>query len=67
MAGKKQTRIPRYKQIENDLIDKINSGVYVTDDLLPTEAELSKEYNVSRVTVRQALGNLTAKGYIYRN
>ena len=23
MAGKKQTRIPRYKQIENDLIDKI--------------------------------------------
>ena len=62
-----QNKIPRYKQIENDLINMINNGVYVADDMLPTEAELSKEYNVSRVTVRQALGNLAAKGYIYRN
>lgn len=67
MTKKKAGSLPHYKKIENDLIEKINSGIYVTDDLLPTEAELSKEYEVSRVTVRQALGNLVARGVIYRS
>ncbi len=64
MYKNKITRIPRYQQIENDLIDKINAGIYVTDDLLPTEHELAKEYGCSRVTVRQALKNLSHKGMI---
>lgn len=63
----KKVKIPRYKQIENDLLDKINIGIYVVDSPLPTEAELSATYEVSRVTVRQALSNLVAKGFIYRN
>lgn len=64
MQTLKNKKIPRYQQIENDLIDKIHTGVYVTDDLLPTEHELAKEYECSRVTVRQALKNLSQKGII---
>lgn len=60
-------RIPKYQIIENDIIDKISTGVYTTDDALPTEAELSKNYNCSRVTVRNALSNLAYKGFIYKN
>ncbi|MCM3763902.1 GntR family transcriptional regulator [Neobacillus niacini] len=60
-------RLAKYKIIENELLDKINSGFYSKGQLIPTEQELSKEYNVSRVTVRQATNNLVAKGYLVRN
>lgn len=60
-------KVPKYQIIENDIIDKINTGLYSTDDPLPTEAELSETYDCSRVTVRQALSNLAYKGFIYKN
>ncbi len=61
-----QKRIAQYKQIENDLLQKINLGYYKKDDLIPTELELSNTYHVSRVTVRKATDNLVAKGLLTR-
>lgn len=60
----KEVKVPKYHLIENDILSKINSGVYETGAALPSEAELSAMYNCSRVTVRQALGNLAYKGFI---
>ena len=57
---------PKYQLIENDIIDKINRGVYVADEQLPSEAQLAQEYHCSRVTVRQALSDLAYKGHIYK-
>lgn len=62
----KKKKIPQYKQIENDLTDKITMGHYKKDDLIPTELELSNMYKVSRVTIRKATDNMVAKGYLYR-
>ncbi|HPW53812.1 MAG TPA: GntR family transcriptional regulator, partial [Erysipelotrichaceae bacterium] len=59
-------KVPKYQIIENDLIDKINHSVYQHGDAIPSEAELCKQYGCSRVTVRQALGNLAYKGFIKR-
>lgn len=59
-----EVKVPKYHLIENDILDKINSGIYEADTALPSEAELSAMYNCSRVTVRQALGNLAYKGFI---
>lgn len=67
MENNKYGRIPKYQIIENDIIDKIDNGFYQPGKPLPTEAELEKEYSCSRVTVRQALSNLSFKGYIYKN
>lgn len=61
-----EKRIAQYKQIENDLLQKINLGYYKKDDLIPTEMELSSTYHVSRVTVRKATDNLVAKGLLTR-
>lgn len=61
-----EKRIAQYKQIENDLLQKINLGYYQKDDLIPTELELSNTYHVSRVTVRKATDNLVAKGLLTR-
>ena len=59
MKGKKK-RIAQYKQIEKDILDKIQTGYFKQNDMIPTELELSKTYNVSRVTVRRATDNLVA-------
>lgn len=59
-------RIAQYKQIEHDLLEKINLGYYKKDDLIPTELELSNTYQVSRVTVRKATDNLVAQGLLSR-
>lgn len=57
---------PIYKIIENDIKEKINIGELKNGDLVPSENELKETYNVSRMTVRQALNNLVNDGYLYR-
>lgn len=59
-------QIARYKVIENDLLEKIQKKEYLPGDKIPTEHALSKQYEVSRVTVRKATDNLVAKGYLTR-
>ena len=49
-----------YKQ----LLDNIKAGVWKSGDKLPTENELSKELNVSRVTIRAALQRLRSIGLV---
>lgn len=63
---KKAPKISQYKQIERDILNRITSGYYKKNDMIPTELELTKTYNVSRVTVRRATDNLVAQGILYR-
>jgi GntR family transcriptional regulator len=58
--------MPLYFQIKSIIRSKILSNELKARDLLPSEADLSKEYNVSRGTVRQALSDLINEGLIYR-
>lgn len=58
--------IPLYYQLENILRSKIEGGEVVPNQKLPTEQELSKEYKISRATVRQALAALVSEGLLYR-
>ncbi|MGG7176378.1 GntR family transcriptional regulator [Clostridium paraputrificum] len=62
----KKRKIAQYKQIEKDILDKIQTGYFKQNDMIPTELELSNTYNVSRVTVRRATDNLVAQGLLYR-
>jgi GntR family transcriptional regulator len=48
------------------LREKILAGQYHVGDRLPTEASLSRDFNVSRITVRQALADLERDGFIRR-
>src|SRR5690554_2935164 len=58
---------PIYMTIQNDIKKDINDGVFQIGDLVPSENELKDKYNVSRMTVRQALNNLVNDGYLYRH
>ncbi len=56
----------KYEIVEDGIKDKILSGAYDIDAKLPTETELMNEFQVSRYTVRRAVGDLENEGYIYR-
>lgn len=58
---------PRHKQISQWLRQKIEEGVFEIDDKLPSENELCKKFDVSRVTVRKALQTLENENLIYRS
>jgi GntR family transcriptional regulator len=55
--------IPLYYQIQQALIEKIQAGELTIGDCLPSEYELARSYQVSRMTARQALHNLKSRGY----
>ncbi len=58
--------IPLYYQLETILRNKITSGDYSPDRPLPSEDALAEEYEVSRITVRQALSSLEQDGLVIR-
>ena len=55
-----------YRQVYDALRDRIEDGTYAVGDRLPSEAELSREYSVSAITVKRALDLLRADGLIVR-
>lgn len=54
----------RVSAIASVLQDNILSGHYEPGDRLPSEADLCAHFSVSRPTLREALGRLTARGMI---
>ena len=58
--------IPLYYQLETILRKKISAGDYSPDIPLPSEDALAEEYEVSRITVRQALSSLEQDGLVIR-
>lgn len=50
--------------VADDLLDRIIGGRFAPGDALPTEAEIGVEFDVSRVTVREALRTLSARGIV---
>jgi len=51
-------------QIAKAIRDAIVSGALIVDERLPSEAELSEQFEVSRATVREALKRLAAQSLI---
>ena len=57
---------PLYHQLKQRIAADIERGTYPTGSRIPPEHELEQLYQVSRVTVRRALAELTAEGLLER-
>lgn len=55
-----------YIQVMRMLVEEIGRGTWRIGDRIPSEGELSTRYAVSKITIRQALGNLAADGYLMK-
>ena len=53
-----------YLKLSDTLAEQIMDGTLPEGTLLPSERELCQTHNISRTTVRQALQDLSRKGYI---
>ena len=54
----------RYLEIAADLQRRVEAGEFGAGRLLPSEADLSRNYDASRVTVRKALAELQHDGLV---
>ncbi|GEN88827.1 GntR family transcriptional regulator [Oceanobacillus sojae] len=57
--------LPLYKQIANKIKEDIIAASMNKGDAIPSELKLSKMYDVSRVTIRQAIKLLINEGLLY--
>ncbi|MGG7178995.1 GntR family transcriptional regulator [Clostridium paraputrificum] len=62
----KSSPIPVYYQLKEAIQKKINAGVWKVGQCIDSERELSETYGVSRMTIRQALGELVQEGILVR-
>ncbi|MDO4596152.1 MAG: GntR family transcriptional regulator [Coriobacteriaceae bacterium] len=58
--------LPKYAQIARELRNEITSGKFDYGDRFYSEAELTKRFGVSSITVIHAIKNLVYEGYLVR-
>jgi DNA-binding LacI/PurR family transcriptional regulator len=64
--GSVPPEVPVYAFIKRELKNQIENGELTEGDRIPSEAELARQYGVSRNPTRQALRDLEFEGYIVR-
>ncbi|MBT2658824.1 GntR family transcriptional regulator [Bacillus sp. ISL-18] len=57
---------PLYRQLKKAIQAAILNDTYQQGEKIPTEPELSEQYNVSRITVRKAVEELVKEGYLVK-
>lgn len=62
----KSSPIPIYHQLEAYLKEQIENSSLHADEMIPSEREFAERFQISRMTVRQAINNLVSDGYLYR-
>lgn len=64
MLNREKGAAPLYSQIVEIIRGQIEKGEFVKGDLFLTEKKLQEIYQVSRITVRQAINELVNEGYL---
>src|SRR5882762_2867916 len=59
-------RAPLYARLRQAIRDRVTSGEWRPGDQIPTIRELGESYGVSRITVVQALDELSREGLLVR-
>ena len=57
--------MPKYQEIANILRTRIKNKTYPPDSLLPNQIDLVEEFQVSRMTIKKAIGILSMEGLVY--
>lgn len=57
---------PKYLQLKEEILSWIAGGRFRPGDKLPSENELAEQFELSRQTVRQSIGELVQEGWLAR-
>jgi DNA-binding GntR family transcriptional regulator len=58
--------VPKYPEIKATLKGRLLGGAYREGEPMPSEADLAREFAVSRMTTRRAVDELEREGYVRR-
>lgn len=58
--------LPIYYQLEQSIKELIESHKFKQGEIIPSEREFAEKYQISRMTVRQAINNLVNDGFLKR-
>ncbi|MCL6459282.1 MAG: GntR family transcriptional regulator, partial [Gorillibacterium sp.] len=64
--NKPTKRTPLYTQVRAYVLDQIKMGKWGEGRRLPSETQLCKQFDVSRITIRNAMAKLVEEGIVYR-
>lgn len=59
-------RLPKYYLVKKSIVEKIENEEFQPGEPIPSERELMEDYQVSRITIRKAIEELVAEGYLYK-
>lgn len=62
----KDSYVPLYQQLKEMIQQEIESGKWQPNQLIPTEQEFMERFQVSRITIRQAIMDLVKEDVLYR-
>lgn len=62
----KNSPVPIYHQLEEYIKQQIENGILLEEAVIPSEREFAEKFQISRMTVRQAINNLVSEGYLTR-
>ena len=60
------SKTPKHRQVYEELLAAIESGKYGPGERLPSEVELGRQFDTSRITVAKAVNELQKQGLISR-
>lgn len=60
----KDSPMPLWYQVKENILENIEQGKYSEENPLPTEKQLCSEFEVSVITVRKAMDELTKEGIL---
>jgi GntR family transcriptional regulator len=64
---RKSSPVPLYYQLKRAIEQLMDSGEWPPDTQVPSERRLCEQFNISRITVRQALADLEREGRLVRS
>ncbi|MCP3775773.1 GntR family transcriptional regulator [Paenibacillus sp. MZ04-78.2] len=61
------TKIPLYSQIQDYILQQIEKGHWPAHHQIPPEREIAEQFQVSRITAKNAMMGLVNDGFLYRH
>ena len=58
--------VPMHTQIREIIRRRVLDGTYAPHSQMPSESQMMEAFSVSRITIRQALGDLQKEGLIFK-
>lgn len=66
MTSERHSTKVKFEAVAEEIAERVREGIYVSSQKLPSEYDLAKEFEVSRLTIRKAIDELVQKNILFK-